>query len=255
VPEPSDIFASAEWYDRTIDWSARLTRELPVLRDVVGSPGAGGLIDAGCGTGRHTLALAQLGYSVCGIDASAEMIGQAESFCQGASVEVGPRFFASTYADMISKVGEQNDAVICLGNALAAAGTRGAVETAIGAFGQCLRPAGKLFLQILNFAAMRQETPCVRGPRVATVAGREYVSCRHFHFAGDAADVTNVTVWKEKTWRMHSRCGTLFPLELPDLSTWCESASLQVDALWGSYAREPFDRSRSNDLIVVATRR
>lgn len=255
MPEPSEFFASADWYDRTIDWSARLRRELPVLSDILGSRDSGGLIDAGCGTGRHTLALAQLGYSVCGVDASTDMIDQAQSLCQSAKVEVRPRFFVSTYADMLSHVGGQHNGVICLGNALAAAGTRDAVDAAIGMFGKCLRPAGKLFVQVLNFAAMRKETPCVRGPRVATVDGREYVSCRHYHFASNVVNVTNVTVWRDEKWRMHTRSGTLFPIELSDLSAWCESAGLQVDALWGSYAREPFDVSRSNDLIVVATRK
>ncbi len=111
-----------------------------------------------------------------------------------------------------------------------------------------------MFLQVLNFAAMRQEDPSVRGPRVAIVEGCEYVSFRHFHFAGDQVQVSNVTFWRDRMWRKHVRSGRLYPVVLSDLSAACESADLRIDAVWGSYAREVFDVGRSVDLILVATR-
>ena len=64
----ASIFESADWYDRGIDWDARLGREIPFLRDVMGPPGQLGLLDAGCGTGRHAVAMAREGYRVVGLD-------------------------------------------------------------------------------------------------------------------------------------------------------------------------------------------
>ena len=65
-----DSFEHAELYDRSIDWSARLAREIPTLMAVLGPPGAGGILDAGCGPGRQACALAERGYRVVGADLS-----------------------------------------------------------------------------------------------------------------------------------------------------------------------------------------
>ncbi|MCH7994069.1 MAG: class I SAM-dependent methyltransferase [Planctomycetes bacterium] len=249
-----DIFASADWYDRSINWDARLGRELPVLVEIFGPPGKGGLVDAGCGTGRHAIALAKRGYRTIGVDSSEEMLIVARRLCEVGASQNPPSFVHARYDQMFDKVGGGHDGVFCLGNALAASGTRDAVLQAVASFSQCLREGGRMFLQVLNFAVMRQEDPCVRGPRVAVVDGCEYVSFRHFHFAGDQVQVSNVTLWRDGTWRKHVRSRRLFPVVLSDLSAACESADLRIDAVWGSYARDPFDVGQSVDLILVATR-
>ena len=249
-----DIFASADWYDRSINWDARLGRELPVLVEIFGPPGKGGLVDAGCGTGRQAIALAKRGYRTIGVDSSEEMLIVARRLCEAGAAPNPPSFFHARYDQMFDKVGGGHDGVFCLGNALAASGTRDAVLQAVASFGRCLREGGRMFLQVLNFAAMRQEDPCVRGPRVAVVDGCEYVSFRHFHFADDQVQVSNVTLWRDDTWRKHLRSGRLFPVDLSDLSAACETENLRIDAVWGSYARDPFDVGQSVDLILVATR-
>jgi len=249
-----DIVSSADWYDRSINWDARLGRELPVLVEIFGPPGQGGLVDAGCGTGRQAIALAERGYRTIGVDSSEEMLIVARRLCEAGAAPNPPSFFHARYDQMFDKVGGGHDGVFCLGNALAASGTRDAVLQAVASFSQCLREGGRMFLQVLNFAAMRHEDPCVRGPRVAVVDGCEYVSFRHFQFSEDQVQVTNVTLWRDETWQKHVRSGRLFPVGLSDLSTACEKADLRIDALWGSYARGPFDVGQSVDLILVATR-
>ena len=111
-----------------------------------------------------------------------------------------------------------------------------------------------MFIQILNVPAMRSEFPCVRGPRVSTIEGREYVSVRHFQFFDDHATVTNITIWRDAGWHKRSHSGRLYAVTLDELGTFCQNSHLRVDDIWGSYAREPFDVQRSNDLLVTATR-
>ncbi len=271
----------AEWYDRTINWDARLGRELPALTAVFGPPGEGGLIDAGCGTGRQATGLARLGYHVLATDMSDEMLEVAGRIARGvpaggpdgspgvrddshaadgesagaASAAARVRFLQSSFADLHERCGGGHDGVLCLGNALAAAGSRDAVSEAVRQFARTLRPGGRLFVQILNFPPMRREHPCVRGPRGVEVDGTEFVSARVFHFDGAVARVSNVTFWKEDGWRMHAGGGTLYPIEPEELRGFCRDAGLTVDECWGSYAREPFDPDRSVDFVLVATRR
>ncbi len=253
-----DVFRSAKWYDQTINWSARFSRELPVLTEIFGPPAEGGLIDAGSGTGRHALALAARGYGVTGLDASEEMTRVAQEKAESAEEKDGvkkmPRFVVAPYHDAYQAAGGGFDGVYCLGNALAAAGTLDGVRVALAQFGECLRTGGKLFLQLLNFQPMRMQDPCVRGPRIANVDGQEYVSSRVFSFLDDCVRVTNVTHWHDGEWRQRSHGGQLYPIALDELRQACSDARLRIDETWGSYAREPFDVAASTDLIVVATR-
>ena len=146
------------------------------------------------------------------------------------------------------------DGIYCIGNSLAAAGSRAGVMRGVHAFGKCLHPRGRLLIQVLNFGPMRLDTPCVRGPRVSYVDDREYVSFREFHFDADGAQVTNVTLWNDNGWRHRAHSGRLYPVERDELRTWYAEAGLRIDEVWGSYQREPFDPDASVDLIVVATR-
>ena len=262
TPKTEDIFGSAESYDRSINWSARIAREVPVLTDLFGPPGEGGILDAGCGTGHQACALASHGYRVVGADGSEEMleIGRRTAKEKGVSVE----FVHTLYANLNEKVGGGFDGLYCIGNGLAAAGSRDGCAEAVTQFAKCLRPGGRLFLQVLNFPLMRQEQPCVRGPRVSNVDGREYISVRQFHFADDTVQVTSISVWNDGPrraggsaghgWKQHAHCGTPYPMTLDELRDWCASSGLTIESTFHSYAREPFDPARSTDLILVAQR-
>jgi SAM-dependent methyltransferase len=254
-PEAStSIFDSARWYEVSIDWAARLARELPVLRDVMGPPGDLGVLDAGCGTGQQAVAMAQAGYRMTGLDPSEDMLKLASNRAADAGVHVA--WAGSDYAGLPDAVTHLFDGVYCIGNSLAAAGTPEAVREAVQNFAAVLRPGGRLFLQTLNFTAMRGEQPCVRAPRVARVDGTEYVSVRVFQFSADGVDVVNVTLWQEGgQWRQQTRGGRLYPIDVDELRGWLATVGLQVDGVFADYQFTPFDPSRAGDLILTATRR
>lgn len=247
-----NLFNEPEQYDLSINWDARLAREIPVFRDVFGPPGEGGILDAGCAACRQAIALAQVGYRVTAIDASEEMLalGRRRVREAGANVITG----LLQYEALEERFGRRFDGLYCVGNSLAASGSREVARAAIANFAGVLRPDGRLFIQVLNFALMRKENPCVRGPRVVTYGGVTSVSTRLFYFEGDRCIVTNVTHCNDGGWRQHSRTGVLYPVTPAELSAWCEEDGITVNALHGSYAREPFGADRSIDLILVGTR-
>lgn len=246
------LFERAEWYDQSINWEARLGREVPVLTELFGPPASGGILDAGCGTGRQAVALANLGYSVTGLDANSAMLELARMHARDKGVDVN--WVVAPYGDIPQAVTPGFDGIYCLANALAAAATRAACAEAIGAFAGALRPGGRLFIQILNFRSMRNEQPCVRGPRIANRDGCEYVSVRHFTFTQGHCVVANITLWNDGVWRQRAHCGTLYPIDVDEIVHWCENSRLRVDALCGNYAKQTFDAARSTDLILMATR-
>ncbi len=251
--DSSCIFDSARWYEISINWAARLEREVPVLRKVMGPPGELGVLDAGCGTGHQAVAMAQAGYRMTGLDASEEMLRVASARAAEAGVHVA--WAGCPYDGLPDAVTHRFDGVYCIGNSLAAAGSADGVREALAAFAAVVRPGGRLFVQILNFAAMREEAPCVRGPRVARVDGTEYISVRVFQFAGDHVDVVNSTIWKEAgEWRQQAGGGRLYPATFDEMHDWLSRCRFRVDGAYGDYKLTPFDPSRPGDLIIVASR-
>ena len=101
------------------------------------------LLDAGCGTGSYSIALAELGFKITGIDASSEMIAEAK---RKSSDAVGQTSFV--VGDILRlPVGLKVDAILCRGvlNDLTADDCRNAV---FESFGRALRPRGVLILDV-----------------------------------------------------------------------------------------------------------
>ena len=124
-----------------------------------------------------------------------------------------------------------------------------ACAEAVDQFRRYLRPRGRISLQVLNFPPMREELPCVHGPRVSTVGGREHVSVRQFHFGGDTVRVTGISVWNDQQagaseggWKRRAHCGRLYTMTLDELEDWCAEGGLTIESACHSYAGEPLDR-------------
>lgn len=102
------------------------------------------IVDVPCGSGRHSIALAQRGHTVTGLDISAEAIGHARRAAAEAGVEVDFRL-----AEMRDVPPDGFDAAVCMGNSfgyLDLAGTR-AFAAALAA---AVRPGGGL---VVDFSA------------------------------------------------------------------------------------------------------
>jgi SAM-dependent methyltransferase len=61
----------ADWYDQNITWSTAAAA--PLLMSLAGQ-GTGRCLDLGCGTGTHLAAIADAGWWVVGLDASADQL-------------------------------------------------------------------------------------------------------------------------------------------------------------------------------------
>ncbi len=111
---------SRRW-NRIIDWDKRLKVEIPDLASLFKKNGVKSVLDLGCGTGMHDIALAKEGFRVVGIDTSRRMIDAAKDRLEQESQATrrNAAFINTGYESLMSRVSEKFDALICMGSGLA----------------------------------------------------------------------------------------------------------------------------------------
>jgi len=107
-------------------------------------PGAS-ILDAGCGNGRHAVALAGAGHRVVGLDRSRVLLAAAQRAAGGAR---WPRLVRGSYAALPFEPGGF-DAVLCLGTALGYLGDAGD-RAVLREFRRVLAPGGRLVIETLH---------------------------------------------------------------------------------------------------------
>jgi len=140
--------------------------QIASLLSARGLPSTARLLDAGCGTGRHAVALAGRGYRVTGLDASADLIAVARQRAGAAGV-------AFITADLTAlPAAPQYEAILCRGvlNDLVDDRTR---RNAFQAFARALVSGGAVVLDVREWeaTARRKTREPVHERTVQTVHG------------------------------------------------------------------------------------
>ena len=113
--------------------------EEPVTLEVIGDVSGKDVLDAACGTGRYAILLSHVAGSICGVDASPEMLAIARAKCQALGLEADLR--EGKLAQLPLPEASFDVAVCAL--ALCHVADLGG---AIGELARVLRPGGKLVI-------------------------------------------------------------------------------------------------------------
>jgi len=108
-------------YDLIIDQKKRVAKEIPDLVGLFKKEKVRNILDVGCGTGVHVIALAQEGFHTVGIDRSNRMIyvaNEKKNALTG-TVKEGVQFIHTEYKDLDRVLPEKFDAAIFMGAGLA----------------------------------------------------------------------------------------------------------------------------------------
>lgn len=127
-------------YDRMTGFEKRFIHEKPFFRLLVERHGIKTAVDAGSGTGFHSLLLAQLGVEVTAVDVSAEMLHTVETHARELNLHV--TLLKSSFQGLPLALHSSFDAVFCLGNSLAHLLSKGDLRESLRSFAAVLRPRG-----------------------------------------------------------------------------------------------------------------
>lgn len=252
----SEIQSAAEFYDTLssdydamIGFQKRIVSEEPIFRELVNRYSVTNALDAGCGTGFHSVLLSRLGVDVIGVDVSARMLERARKN----ALEFGStaQFVQSDFLTLPTVINERFDAVFCLGNSLAHLLSDEDLAQSLLAFSSLLRNDGTLFIQILNYGRILS-----RRERIQSVKEEgDSVFVRFYDFFPGYLQFNLLKLQRTSGILNHSiRSVRLRPVRVGGLQNSLRTAGLKDIAIFADTHLSRFDPQESTDAFLVATK-
>lgn len=241
------------FFDDPTRWQRRLAREEPFFTRIFEQHGVRRVLDVACGTGRHSVRLAERGYQVTGVDINPDSLEWARAH----AVErgVGVPFLEGSYLQLSQATPGPFDALYCVGNSLSLCESEGEVLQVLREFLAVLRPGGVAIGQILNYVGIAEREEELDYVRSFVRDGVEHVVVKFFRFGGPRWEAEFVSLKKEgDIWQ--AELGGL-PLLALDAATYAElwqKAGFEDIELFGDYQATPFDVHTARDAITLATK-
>lgn len=234
-------------YDVMTGFEQRLVAERPFFRLIVERYAIGRALDAGCGTGFHSVLLAQQGVDVTAVDVSGAMLAKVCAHAQEYGVHV--RTVRAEFSELTYAVDPGYDAVFSLGNALAHLVTTDALHAALTNFATVLAPGGVVILQLVNFDRILSTRQ-----RIQSVKEREgSIFVRFYDFEPECVRF-NVLILKRTAGVITHRLDSiaLHPIRSSVLIDAVLRCGFVDPMVYGGISLEPFDQQTSNDIVVIA---
>jgi glycine/sarcosine N-methyltransferase len=249
----------SQYYDRFVNWKARLALEIPFLASELSSPeheleGKISILDAACGTGHHAIALAAQGFECAGADFSGNMIEIARTNAQAASQEV--LFRKAGFGQLVQAFDRQSfDGLICLGNSLPHILDEAKMVAALVDFKTLLRPGGKLIIQNRNFDSVIQEHKRWMDPQTYRDGERVWIFARFYDFDEDGLITFNILILSSQggdNFNQQVISTRLWPIKKATLVLLLEQVGFKDIHLHGDLQGAAFDTHYSGNLVLTA---
>lgn len=244
----------AEFFDVMTDWNSRLAIELPFVESVFAKNDVRSLLDCACGTGGHTIALAQRGYRVAGSDISPAMIARAEANTQRVGLSIPYR--VACFQDLRATFDQSFDAVLCLGNSLIHVLSDEDALASLKNMRECLREGGVLILHNLNYDRRWKNQPRWFAVNSGTLQNQETLVWRFADYDQASIRITfNIALFTKNAqggWGVQVQNTLQRPYQKSEIENLLHRAGFRDAAFYGSLQGEPFDVEQSGDLVVIA---
>lgn len=141
------------------------------------TPG-GKILDIGCGTGGHAVALAERGFDVTGIDLEPGMIERAQTAARNRKIQEQAKFYCMDLRD-VKRLKQTFDGAYCIGNTLVHLPTGEEIDEFLMTMHDMLRPGAPWVIQILNYDWILgegiTELPLIENTEEQLVFKRRYI--------------------------------------------------------------------------------
>jgi SAM-dependent methyltransferase len=230
-------------------FEGRFVREGPFFKDLIKHHCIGTALDAGCGTGFHSILLSRLGVKVTAVDLSGAML--ARLLNHAASEHLPITTCRSSFQELHLNISATFDGIFCMGNALAHLLTADDLRQTIHNFSSLLNPRSILVLQVLNF-----ERVLALKPRTLSVkADGETVFTRYYEYEDPFIRFNIAKSTGENAMSDAVITTTLRPVVWNELSMVLGEAGFEHIRSFGAISMTEYDAATSQDLVVMASRK
>ena len=175
--------AFADSYDDMINWSSRLQAEQADIQQVFKEKNIKTIIDAGCGTGIHSIVFAKMGLKVIALDNTEEMLKVAQKNAERYKV-TNVDFRLGEFTKLTKVIPEKVDCLVCLGNSLPHLVDDEEIHIALSEFFNALEPGGFFILQMVHFDHYLDSADSAVAVTEGTRRGQKVIFRRHYEFKG-----------------------------------------------------------------------
>ncbi|MBM2840994.1 MAG: putative methyltransferase [Bacteroidetes bacterium] len=236
-------------YDQMTGFEGRFVREGPPFKALVENHGIGTALDAGCGTGFHSLLLARLGVTVTAVDLSEVMLEKLRVHADGEGLSIAT--VRSSFQELQRTLETSFDGLFCMGNALAHLLTVEDLRLALGNFSALLKPGGIFVFQVLNFERILAQRPRVLSVKTAGAT----VYTRYYEYV-DPLIRFNITKSTERNVQPDEVITTILrPVLWKELSFMLGDAGFENVKCFGSISMTEYAPATSQDLLVLASKK
>lgn len=234
-------------YDIMTNFAKRFIHEKPFFNMLIQRYGIKSALDAGCGTGFHSLLLGQLGVQVTSVDISRKMLGRLKDHAQGLQLKI--ELIESSFQELPARLQKKYDAVFCMGNSLPHLLSQRELIQSLKNFSAVLNPGGLLLLQQLNYNRI-----LAKRERIQSVREFERLTFIRFYEFHKNSIVFNILTLKKENGELHHELEstTLRPILKDELLHATKAAGFCEARTHGSIALDDFQELTSKDLVVLA---
>ncbi len=230
----------------------RLLRAQELLEPLVRGASPKTVLDAGCGTGTDSIALARLGCSVIGVDSSPGMIAIARK--RATENEVVVRFEIDDLLSLSTVTDASVDVIICRGNTVPHFNSIEDLKQAIRAMARVTKQDGILVLGWLNYIPVMKDQK-----RLVGLSGdSENAFLRFNDFNQDGSLNFNIVTMNFGTdthkWILDWQTTRLEPWMADDVGMLLVANGWMELEIASSLDREEFSIDNSKDVFVFAVR-
>lgn len=155
----SSVFEKyAHEYDILTDVDRRVKHHQEEVAAIIGRFKPRSVLDAGCGTGLTAMLFAKQGVSAVGLDRSRPMLSEANRKYDRLHLPL--KFRYGHFERLPKRLHGRFDLVACLANSITGVGSLSNLRKVLRSFSTVLKPGGRLVVQMLNYAAMKEGELC-----------------------------------------------------------------------------------------------
>jgi glycine/sarcosine N-methyltransferase len=237
-------------FDVMTDWPKRLAFEMPFLERTLRAHSALSVLDTACGTGWHSIALSQKGYTTAGGDASPAMIERARKNAAESRVKA---FFEVADFSQLEKIPGTFDALLCLGNSLPHVLSEPALRDTFRQMKSKIKPGGVIVLHDLNY-----DLRWKKQPRFFAAEGDAELLVWRFADYGTEFITFHTALFERRgsespRWSVKVNSTLQKPWLARDLDRLLTEEGFRKIEHFGGLDGSAYDPNQSGDLVIVAS--